>query len=81
MNIRVIVGGKASDGSNTLCAVTVECTQDQYDLGHHYEAAVEAVQVDMPETRDDTFTVDENEQPDAFKCWDFLPATHYDISQ
>lgn len=74
MQIRVVVGGTDSNGSNVLCAVTVECTEDQYNLGEHYDAAIEAVQEELRETKDGTFTVDENEQPEAFKCFDDLPA-------
>lgn len=80
MKIRVMVGTRSSDGAPVLCAVTVECTQKQYDNGDHYIGAIEAVQAEYSETTEHAFVVDENDQFPAFIGFDDLPAFWYDIS-
>ena len=74
MKIRVIAGAKHSDGIPMLCAFMVECTKAQYDNGDHYSEVENAIMMEYPETSEPVFMVDEDDQPNAFTCFDDLPA-------
>lgn len=46
MIVRCVVAAINGDGEPDLYFVKVECSQDQYDTGIHYEAAEEAADKD-----------------------------------
>ena len=63
MNIKCVVACRDSNGAPDLYALRIECTNEQYDNGDHYERAKEAVAENGYEASDIVF--DENDS--AFK--------------
>ena len=59
MNINCVVACRDSNGSPDLYALRIQCTEDQYENGDHYERAKEAVEENGYEASDIVF--DEND--------------------